>query len=179
MKKSKNFIITAIRIYEDCDSFLRKGLKDEWYLLSNRVRLTSENKLELSNENIYINNLWGKGINIIAIVGSNGSGKSSLLEILYRIVNNLSAILQKGKQRKAAETLYFIAGLYAEVYYIIDDQLLGISCKGNCLSLILPDSSEITLYAFQYNKNDIVSMKEFIYYTKKYLFYRRNGHLVG
>jgi len=171
MKKSKNFIITAIRIYEDCDSFLRKGLKDEWYLLSNRVRLTSENKLELSNENIYINNLWGKGINIIAIVGSNGSGKSSLLEILYRIVNNLSAILQKGKQRKAAETLYFIAGLYAEVYYIIDDQLLGISCKGNCLSLILPDSSEITLYAFQYNKNDIVSMKEFIYYTKKYLFY--------
>lgn len=171
MKKSKNFIITAIRIYEDCDSFLRKGLKDKWYLLSNRVRLTSENKLELSNENIYINNLWGKGINISAIVGSNGSGKSSLLEILYRIVNNLSAILQKGKQRKAAETLYFIADLYAEVYYIIDDQLLGISCKGDCLSLILPDSSEITLYAFQYNKNDIVSMKEFVYYTKKYLFY--------
>ena len=110
-----------------------------------------------------------KGINLI--IGPSGSGKSSLLEILYRIVNNLSAILQKGKQRKAAETLYFIAGLYAEVYYIINDQLLGISCKGDCLSLILPDSSKITLDAFQYNKNTIVSMKKFVYYTKKYLFY--------
>ena len=100
-----DFIITAIRIYEGCEPNLKKGLKDEWYLLSNRVHVTSQNKLEIVKGYTYTNNLWGKGINISAIVGSNGSGKSSLLEILYRIINNLSAILQKGKQRKAAETL--------------------------------------------------------------------------
>lgn len=118
-----DFIITAIRICEGCEPNLKKGLKDEWYLLSNRVHVTSQNKLEIVKGYTYTNNLWGKGINISAIVGSNGSGKSSLLEILYRIINNLSAILQKGKQRKAAETLYYIKGLCADVYYIVDNQL--------------------------------------------------------
>ena len=73
-----DFIITAIRIYEGCEPNLKKGLKDEWYLLSNRVHVTSQNKLEIVKGYTYTNNLWGKGINISAIVGSNGSGKTRL-----------------------------------------------------------------------------------------------------
>ena len=59
-----DFIITAIRICERCEPNLKKGLKDEWYLLSNRVHVTSQNKLELVKGYTYTNNLWGKGINI-------------------------------------------------------------------------------------------------------------------
>lgn len=164
-----DFIITAIRICEGCKPNLKKGLKDEWYLLSNRVHVTSQNKLELVKEYTYTNNLWGKGINISAIVGSNGSGKSSLLEILYRIINNLSAILQKGKQRKAAETLYYIKGLCADVYYIVDNQLFCISCQNDCVSLLMSNTQSIVLYPF--DTNTIVPMKDFIEYARTCLFY--------
>ena len=164
-----DFIITAIRICERCEPNLKKGLKDEWYLLSNRVHVTSQNKLELVKGYTYTNNLWGKGINISAIVGSNGSGKSSLLEILYRIINNLSAILQKGKQRKAAETLYYINGLCADVYYIVDNQLFCISCKNDCVSLLMPNTQSIVLDPF--DKNTIVPIKDFIEYARNCLFY--------
>lgn len=164
-----DFIITAIRIYEGCEPNLKKGLKDEWYLLSNRVHVTSQNKLEIVKGYTYTNNLWGKGINISAIVGSNGSGKSSLLEILYRIINNLSAILQKGKQRKAAETLYYINGLCADVYYIVDNQLFCISCQNDCVSLLMSNTQSIVLYPF--DTNTIVPMKDFIEYARTCLFY--------
>lgn len=60
---------------------------------------------------------FAKGINVCAIVGMNGSGKSSLLEILYRALNNLGAVLLKDFRINAAADLMYVGGLYADVKY--------------------------------------------------------------
>ena len=51
---------------------------------------------------------------IKVITGLRRCGKSTLLEILFRLVNNLSFVLLKDIPREAADNLCYIFGLYAE-----------------------------------------------------------------
>lgn len=52
-------------------------------------------------------------MNFSAIVGMNGDGKSSLVELIIRILNNTSIIHEIGEK----ETLLWIQGVKAELYY--------------------------------------------------------------
>lgn len=57
-------------------------------------------------------------MNISAIVGMNGAGKSSQLELIFRMVNNFSAYLvANSMKRKGADVLYFVPGIQAELRY--------------------------------------------------------------
>lgn len=47
-----------------------------------------DKKKKECKDNEYLKNFFGNNINITAIVGENGSGKSSILEALYLIPNN-------------------------------------------------------------------------------------------
>lgn len=60
-------------------------------------------------------------IHLNAIVGKNGDGKSSLVELLMRIINNLSnRIFESDSQYEG----YYINGLCAELYYTIEKTIL-------------------------------------------------------
>jgi AAA15 family ATPase/GTPase len=168
-----DFIISAIHVLPECNQILKKGLQDEWYILNDCVSINKDNRLSVKNVNRSSNKIYGKGINICAIIGANGSGKSSLLEILYRIINNISAILERGKHRKAAETLYYIDNLCAELYYLVEGNLCCISCKGDKISLTFPDDKKIEFHASITNSSlsSEVLMKDFIKYASAGLFY--------
>jgi AAA15 family ATPase/GTPase len=57
-------------------------------------------------------------VNMCAIVGANGSGKSSVFELLIRMINNVSyAILGNKKHAIASNILHFIDNIYARFYF--------------------------------------------------------------
>lgn len=140
---AKSFIISALHILPQCDSSLKKGLKDEWFLFNDSVRLEgTPKKIVHNHKNSIKGDYYGKNISISAIVGVNGSGKSSLFEMLYRIINNVSALFERYENRNAARKLYFIEGLYCELFYIVDGKLCHISCQGSTIKIKLPNGKK-------------------------------------
>ena len=140
---ANSFIISALHILPQCDSSLKKGLKDEWFLFNDSVRLGgTPKKILLNHKNSMKGDYYGKNISISAIVGVNGSGKSSLFEMLYRIINNVSALFERYENRNAARKLYFIEGLYCELFYIVDGKLCHISCQESTIKIKLPNGKK-------------------------------------
>lgn len=171
-----DFTISAIHILAPCAQELRKCLKEDWYFFNHRLKFEhGVRKVYVEPENPSLTDFYGRNIHIGAIVGVNGSGKSSLLELEYRIINNLSCILNRGKRRKASETLYYVDGLYAELFYVVENKWGCISCQGKTIKLKLPENQEyIQLEAFPTNeqpKGTEVLMKDFIEWAKSGLFY--------
>lgn len=166
-----DFAISVVHILPQCKPLLKKGLRQEFYLLNNRCQVKGE-RVVLNSDNP-MSDFYGKRINVQAIVGVNGSGKSSLLEIIYRIINNLSCLLSRGKRRKAAENLYYVDGLFAEIYYVIDERLARISCLGDKVVFHLMDEEPVVLTAFEGDKvyEEYVLMENFVEWAKNNLFY--------
>lgn len=129
MSKQKEFCLAALQIFDECNPELRKNLSDSIYLFNNRCRV--ESGQVVLNEDYHIeNNVYGKNIFLHAVVGENGSGKSSLIEMIYRIANNFACVSQKGLPLESAFKISgFIKNLIVDLYYIIDGVLYSLSCK--------------------------------------------------
>ena len=118
----RSFRIESIYISDNCDKkyckILKKGYEYKFY--SNKV-----------TEDI---NLYGDNINICALVGKNGSGKSSLLDMLYRIVNNFGYLLFRGTIMPGAEDPIFLKGIYASVKFRYGDETFELKCEDKRIS---------------------------------------------
>ena len=173
-KFSREFALGVLHILPNCKQTLRKNLKDEYYVLNQRCIVDTENHIvSLSSLNQGMIDFFGKGIAIQAIVGVNGSGKSSLFELIYRIINNLSCLLNRGKRRKASEQLYYIDDLWAELFVIIDGKLFCIACNGDSICVKKDKFEVISIKAFENNmpSQGTVLMVDFIKWAKECLFY--------
>ena len=93
------FALCALSIHNGCDKRLMRILKPQVYYLNDWIIVEgheSDETVRLNPKRLLDADWYGKYINVQAIVGKNGSGKSSLLDMVYRIVNNFGVALTKG-----------------------------------------------------------------------------------
>ena len=88
-----------------------------------------------------------------AIVGKNGTGKSSTVDMVIRILNNLAAsIIGEGEEFNAAERLHFVPGVYGELAALIDKRVIIIRSYGQSLKLKYYEQSDCNRYQYTATK---------------------------
>lgn len=96
-------------------------------------------------------------ISVGAVVGKNGSGKSSFVELLIRVINNLTAALLGERFNFAkAEHLHYIDDVYADLLVQIENKFLIISVRGRNLNLLWYRISEDDIYLFNLETVDSI-----------------------
>lgn len=120
------------------DKTVSKALEPGWYPLGNYsqphnkyIDLTPLSKISLE---LYQTKRTLPNINVSCIVGRNGSGKSSLLDIMYRILNNFSYKIISEKQTPVEHELQYAHGVHADLYYESDGKLHVITCDEENIS---------------------------------------------
>lgn len=135
------------------DSILKGLIEDEFYYLYDGYEIRDDEILrtgdrvpkDLFNPQRYSNgtNKADLQVDICAVVGENGCGKSSLIDIYIRVINNLAAfILGEDFLYPKAEHLHFIKNLFAEVYVEIDRSIFCIRCHFKTIEVLRFDYVE-------------------------------------
>lgn len=129
------FRIIGIRILEGCDHRIRKVLKEkktyfffDGYMEADKDFVTRKTIHADESINLYDirqQNNHDIHVEVSAIVGKNGDGKSTILEIMLRVLNNFAVAHGYGKLH---ESLKGIKGLAACLYYEYDGVLYTIKC---------------------------------------------------
>lgn len=124
----KQFKLIGVRPLEKCNLSILKVLKkNTTYFLCNEYEIDSNDNDKIKLKENYSSipdsffddgNINSPKINISAIVGKNGDGKSSIVELIIRILNNFAYY---SGFRKNHPDLIPISGVEAILYYSIDD----------------------------------------------------------
>lgn len=149
------FSIICLHILKGCPEKYRKVLhEDEYYFFNNRYEVRNGKLVKVKrDDNAYSREFFGKNVTIQAVVGKNGCGKSSLFELIYRIINNFSFVAITETYRATAEPLYFIRNIKAELFYELDGGVWCIRCDDDTVSLIREDEKDVTKLVFPISKN--------------------------
>lgn len=110
------------------EAYMPEGLFDPDFVLyrsdNHPKELTEQKKNYLQN------------ISINAIIGENGTGKSTLVDMIIRMLNNLSAaIFGENYIYSSAQHLHYIENVYASLAVFIDNEIKILTVKGHDITL--------------------------------------------
>lgn len=128
----------------------RKG----WLFFYNGITIDEEtDRISMTKEALYDFSLFDVGgmkVSVSAIVGKNGAGKSSVVDLIIRMINNLSAAaLGEGFNFAAAEHLHFIDYVYGSLCFQI----------GRIVYILEERGRDIKLYSYERHRwsgNDFI-----------------------
>ena len=172
----ENFEIIAIHILRDCPEYIRKVLEeDKWYFFSKKYKEV-EGKLVINKSYSIPENFYSSKINIQAVVGKNGSGKSSVIEVMLRLINNLASDLIS--TAKTDTKLYFVNDIKAELFYEVNGHINSIKCignkvyldQGNGYDISVDEYIDVNKAAIQYNLSEQTSINLAIPLLQKFFF---------
>lgn len=108
----------------------KRFLFNDFYKIENKC-LKERDKRALSDD------FWGKRINIQVVVGENGAGKSSLMELMYIAINNFSYLFERGNKEKrpGAAEMYYVPGLYVNLYFSFNNEIYILCCHDDKILL--------------------------------------------
>ena len=139
---AKDFSVCALRIWDDCAQ--KKCLKPDTYFFNDRLMLTKEGSIAVNPQSKIPKDFFGKNISIQAIVGQNGSGKSSILELIYRLINNFSFMLELGMHRNDASTkLCYVKDLHLELFFLLDNRIGSLKAEGDRMRFQYEDYGQV------------------------------------
>ena len=142
-----HFAICGMAIGEDC--MYRKILEPGLYPFNDLLTYQKKRGVwtALINTGSSIKkDFYADNITIQAIVGKNGSGKSSLLDLLFRIVNNFAFLLERDLRRNwKYSALSYVRGVHASIYYLVDGHIGVLTCNDERMVLEFQDAEPINL----------------------------------
>lgn len=153
--KDTSFALIAIRCNSESSTIKRKLERGRTYQLLRGYEL-SDDRIMVSDDRIITNQLYddyaNEGLDDIphvqftAIVGKNGSGKSSLIEFLMRMINNAATIL-KGEVNSdpASERLHFVEDVEGDLWYAMG---------GKCYQLTVTPTASLYIKVFELSMSD-------------------------
>lgn len=135
------FPVDAPNRYDQVESIQKVLYKtDKWFYLYKGITIADNNtSILMSSEAKKDYSLYdtkGLKISLCAVVGRNGSGKSSIVELLVRTINNLAAaLLGEGYNFSAAEHLHFIDNVFSDLCFQIGNVVYILESHGRHITL--------------------------------------------
>ena len=128
-----DFCVFAVRVTDDNSvgkKILHSGspyyLYEGYAVDDNLITYTGSQGCMISLYDDYVrgNHLCYNGkpplhVSVSAIVGMNGSGKSSIVEFMLRLINNFAASIIGINSADVSGRLHYIAGVHGELYFLI------------------------------------------------------------
>lgn len=177
-EKKQAFQLIGLRVVSGCDEKLKKILKpDTTYFFCNNYEDNGNGGVKLKNDICSLDsdfflledNNKGPHVCVSCIVGHNGDGKSSIVELLIRAINNFAYLAGFLSDHS---DLQFIPELYVDVFYTIDDDICCISCRGNVVKLFVNNEETFSReYATGKKKEERKTKRILIEQNAHYLFY--------
>lgn len=141
-----SFSVVAVRCNSDESVGKRNLVAGKIYYLLDGYSVEGGDGKFMMVERKNLNNLYddylfaGDGdhphVQVSAIVGENGAGKSSLVEFIMRLINNFSAMLfGERKIGNTSERLHFINGVDGDLWYVNDRHLYRLHVKNSHVAL--------------------------------------------
>ena len=138
------FTLKGIYIGKGCK--YRKCLQEDCYYLL-------ENKMP--------DDFFTPNVGISTIVGQNGAGKSSLLDVLFRMLNNIGFCLYGHVERNASDDMSYVLGLNADLHYTLNGKDGILHCRNRAVALEYGEKK--LLFAVRHHKGRKIVKDELMF----------------